>query len=57
MRAPPSGYYFFFYIKFLRLSITAALTNRNADILSTKEGLCDEWQQCTIIKIAQLERH
>jgi len=36
---------FFFHIRFLRLSITAALTNTNADIISTKEGLCDEWQQ------------
>lgn len=35
---------------FLRLSIIAALTNKNADIISTKEGLCDEWQQVPSLK-------
>lgn len=35
----------FFSHLLLRLCVIAALTNKNADIISAKGGLCDEWQQ------------
>lgn len=40
----------FFSHLFLRLSIMAALANKNADIISTKEGLCDGWKQVPELK-------
>lgn len=40
----------FFPHSFLRLGITAALTNKDADPVSTKEGLCDEWRQVPQLK-------